>query len=125
MAHQMKNGLYHVILTLHEDVTNYIAAIRNGIIEGGDSVSCFSGTIRFDGNGFCADLIIRKYAELDRYMPVFGAGPTRVTVQGTVTASDAALGTVTNAKCQGAVPQVELRRLRFARADESSDQAAA
>jgi hypothetical protein len=125
MAYQMENGLYHVTLTLHEDVTNYVAAIRDGIIEGGDSVSCFSGTIRFDGNGFCVDLIIRKYAELDRYLPVFGAGPTRVTIQGTVTATDAAFGTVTNAKCQGAVPQVELRRLRVARADETPDQAAA
>lgn len=125
MAKLMKNGLYHVILTLHEDVTNYVAAIRDGIIEGGDSVSCFSGTIRFERNSFSADLTIRKYAELDRYLPVFGNGPTRVTVEGTVTTANTALGMVTNAKCQGAVPQVELRRLRIARADESPDQAAA
>lgn len=125
MAHQMENGLYHVILTLHEDVTNYVATVRDGIIEGGDSVSCFSGTIRLDGNTFCIDMVIRKYAELDRYLPVFGAGPTRVTVQGSVTGTDVAFGTVTNAKCQGAIPQVELRRLRVARADETPDQAAA
>lgn len=125
MANLMENGLYHVVLTLHEDVTNYVASIRDGIIEGGDSISCFSGTIRFDGNGFCADLIVQKYAELDRYLPVFGADPTRVMVQGTVTGAGAALGVVTNAKCQGAVPQVELRRLRVARADEAPDQAAA
>jgi hypothetical protein len=121
----MENGLYHVILTLHEDVTNYVASIRDGIIEGGDSISCFSGAIRFDGTGFHADLMIQKYAELDRYLPVFGTGPVRVTVQGTVMAAGVALGTVTNAKCQGAVPQLELRRLRLARDDEAPDQAAA
>jgi hypothetical protein len=121
----MENGLYHVILTLDEDVTNYVAAIRDGIVEGGDSISCFSGTIRFDGNSFQADLIIRKYAELDRYLPVFGSGPAGVMVQGTLTAADAATGTAACAQCPGAVAHVELRRLRFAGADESLDKAAA
>jgi hypothetical protein len=121
----MENGLYHVILTLDEDATNYVAAVRDGIIEGGDSISCFSGTIRFDGNSFQADLIIRKYAELDRYLPVFGTGPIRVMAQGTLTAADAAVGTATCTQCPGAVAHLELRRLRFAGADQSLDKAAA
>jgi hypothetical protein len=121
----MENGLYHVILTLDEDATNYVAAVRDGIIEGGDSISCFSGTIRFDGNSFQADLIIRKYAELDRYLPVFGTGPICVMAQGTLTAADAAVGTATCTQCPGAVAHLELRRLRFAGADQSLDKAAA
>ena len=121
----MENGLYHVILTLDADITNYVASIRDGLIEGGDSVSCFSGTIRFDGNAFVADLITRKYADLDRYLPVFGIGPTRVAVRGTLTAADAAIGTATCTECPGRAAQVELRGLRLVSADESLNKAAA
>lgn len=120
----MENGLYHVILTLQEDVTHYVAVIRDGMIEGGDSVSCFSGTVQFDGDDFRAELMSRKYAELDRYLPVFGTGPTRVTVQGTLTAADAAIGTATSEQFPH-VAQVELRRLRFADARQPLDKAAA
>ena len=121
----MENGLYHVILTLHEDVTHYVASIRDGLIEGGDSVSCFSGTISFEGDAFHAELVSTKYAELDGYLPVFGAGPARVTVRGTVTAADMAVGTATAEQCPDAMAQVELRRLRFAEAERPLDKAAA
>lgn len=121
----MENGLYHLILTLDEDVTHYVAAIRDGLIEGGDSVSCFSGAIRFEGNAFRAELMSRKYAELDRYLPVFGPGPARVTVQGTVIAADAAIGTATSEQYPHGVAQVELRRLRFADVEQPLDKAAA
>lgn len=121
----MENGLYQVILTLHEDVTHYVAAIRDGLIEGGDSVSCFSGTICFEGDAFRAELLSRKYAELDGYLPVFGTGPARVTVQGTLIAPDAAIGTATAEQCPHAVAQVELRRLRFADVEQPLDKAAA
>jgi hypothetical protein len=125
MAAPLENGLYHIILTLDEDVTNYVATIRDGIIEGGDRVSCFSGTIRFDANRFHADLITRKYAELDGYLPVFGTGPIRVTAQGTLTSAESATGTAVSARRPGVVAQVEMRRLRVARAEESPSRAAA
>jgi hypothetical protein len=121
----MENGLYHVILTVDEDVTNYVAVIRDGLIDGGDSISCFTGTIRFEGEGFHADLLIRKYAELDRYLPVFGSEPARVSVRGTATAPDTATGTASCERFPHIAAQVELRRLRFAGADDTLDKAAA
>lgn len=121
----MENGLYHVILTLQDDITHCVAAIRDGRIEGGDSVSCFAGTIRFEANSFQADLIARKYAELDRYLPVFGTEPVRVTVRGTLVAADAAVGTATAEPYPHAVAQVELRRLSFTDSEQSQDKAAA
>lgn len=121
----MENGLYHAILTLPDDVTNFVVSLRDGIIEGGDSVSCFSGTVQFKGDRFTAELFARKYAELDRYLPVFGLLPAKVTISGKVTGLDSAVGEATCSQPLRAVARVELRRLRFQSADPETDRQAA
>jgi len=107
----MENGLYHAIIKLPGDVTNFVATLIDGVIQGGDSVSCFAGTIRFDGDRFLAELTTRKYAELDRYVPVFGPTTASVTVQGKIVGRDAAVGVATSPQAPRVVADIEFRRL--------------
>lgn len=93
------------------DVTNYVATLKDGVIQGGDSISCFSGTIKFDGDQFVAELTTRKYAELDRYLPVFGPDPTNVTIRGRILGPDRAVGVATSPQAPKVVANIEFRYL--------------
>jgi hypothetical protein len=110
----MINGPYHVkIVSGGGDVTNCVAVLNEGIVQGGDSVTCFAGTIKFENEKFIAELNTRKYASLDDYEPIFGPHPAKVTVNGTTTAEDAAVGIATSPQAPGVAFHVELKYLHL------------
>jgi hypothetical protein len=111
----MINGLYQAIITLPGDVTNCVVALDSdkGILQGGDSITCFAGEFTIDGDKFTAHLTTRKYADLGGYQPIFGPKPAKVSVSGNVTNHESMIGEATSPSLPGVRAKVELRYLQF------------
>jgi hypothetical protein len=118
----MLDGLYHAIVTQADDTTNCVMSIRDGLIEGGDSVSCFAGLVAFQGANFTAELIVRKYADLDHYLPMFGLQPVRVIIRGQITGNGTALGTATCNENPRVTATIQLQRLWLENFNHSEDE---